>query len=398
MPLSCARCSCVLLVCLLNAGAAENAVGAKLTTLYSFGGGNDGRVPEAALLFGDGSNLFGTTAEGGGYGHCGTVFRLAPDGTETQLHDFNCSDAGVPTAPLISDSRGNLYGTAYSYGPYLVGGIFEIASDGTFKILHTFSGQNGDGANPGGALLADGKGHFYGTTNYGGLEPQNAGVVFGMTKNGTVTPLYSFSGGSDGANSNATLIADRAGNLYGTTQRGGLMSCSSSYGPGCGVVFKLSPKGKETVLHAFAGGADGIWPQSGLAADANGNLYGTTWEGGSSQYTYGCGTVYRITPKGKEKVLYAFTCGTDGTAPYASPLIDSKGTLFGSATHGGAYDEGTLFKISPGGRFNVLYSFTGGNDGTGPYAALVADTHGYLFGTTLYGGEYDYGIAFRLTP
>ena len=164
-----------------------------------------------------------------------------------------------------------------------------------------------------------------------------------------LAPLYTFTGRSDGGNSNATLIADKASNLYGTTQRGGSKSCSSSYGPGCGVAFKISPKGKETVLHTFAGGTDGIWLQSGLAADASGNLYGTTWEGGSTLYTYGCGTVFKITPKGEEQVLYAFTCGNDGSAPYASLLVDGSRNIYGTATHGGASGEGTVFRISPKG-------------------------------------------------
>lgn len=375
----------------------EAAAAFQLTTLHSFGSGDDGKVPEAAPLLGHGHNLYGTTAESGAYGTCGTVFRLAPDGTETQLHVFDCADAGVPEAPLISDGSGNLYGTAYSYGADRLGGVFEITAGGVFSILHTFTGISGDGANPGGALLEDRNGNFYGTTNYGG-GAQNAGIVFRMNGSGSVTPLYTFSGGSDGANSNATLIADKAGNLYGTAQRGGSMSCSSTYGPGCGVVFKLSPKGKETVLHTFAGGTDGIWPQSGLVADAAGNMYGTTIEGGIANgcVGYGCGTVYRITPKGDEQVLYAFQGGDDGLEPNASLLVDGNGNLYGTASHGGANGDGTVFKISAKGRFSVLYTFTGGNDGAGPYAGLTADKQGNLFGTTLYGGEYDYGVVFKL--
>ncbi|HLY05643.1 MAG TPA: choice-of-anchor tandem repeat GloVer-containing protein [Rhizomicrobium sp.] len=378
---------------------ATGAAAAHVRTLYSFGADNGGRVPEAAPIFGDGGNLYGTTSESGQSGTCGTVYRLAPDGTETQLHIFNCSEPGDPVAPLISDRNGNLFGTTYS-GIFLSGGIFEIASDGSYSLLYQFSGENGDGANPGGALL-ERNGQFYGTTNYGGGAP-NAGIVFRMAKGGTPVPIYTFSGGSDGANSNATLIADRKGNLYGTTQRGGSTGCSSSYGPGCGVVFRLSPKGKETVLHTFMGGVDGIWPQSGVVADADGNLYGTTWEGGSTLYTYGCGTVYRITPESEESVLHAFRCGKDGSAPYASLLVDAKGNVYGTATHGGNENAcaggcGTVFKITPDGRFSVLLAFVRGKDGSGAYSSLIEDRKGRLYGTTLYGGEYDYGVVFRLT-
>ena len=392
-----AACACCVF---FLGGAAPASAGARLTTLYSFGSsGSDGREPQAPPLLGDDGNLYGTTDESGETNTCGTVYRLAPDGTETVLHVFNCSEPGDPEAPLISDGRGNLFGTTYS-GTFLFGGIFEIASDGTYSLLYQFTGSNGDGANPGGALL-ERNGNFYGTTNYGGGAP-NAGIVFRMAKGGAPTPIYTFSGGSDGANSNATLIADKEGNLYGTTQRGGSTDCSSSYEPGCGVVFEVSPKGKETVLHTFAGGKDGIWPQSGLAADAQGNLYGTTWEGGSSLYTYGCGTVYKITPKGDESVIHAFRCGKDGSAPYASVLVDAKGNVYGTATHGGNENNcaggcGTVFKISPDGRFRVIYAFKGGNDGRGAYSALVADKRGRIYGATLYGGEYDYGVVFRLT-
>ena len=206
------------------------------------------------------------------------------------------------------------------------------------------------------------------------------------------TVLYSFAGSpSDGANPLAGLIADRAGNLYGTTGFGG----SSDFG----VVFKLAPNGTETVLHFFAGGpSDGRTPffSGGLIVDPAGNLYGTTFGGGASDF----GVVFMLAPNGTETMLHSFAGSpTDGASPQAGLIIDGAGNLYGTTANGGASDFGVVFKLAPNGTETVLHSFAGGpSDGAGPVAGLIADSAGNLYGTTSGGGASGFGVVFKLAP
>jgi uncharacterized repeat protein (TIGR03803 family) len=160
-------------------------------------------------------------------------------------------------------------------------------------------------------------------------------------------------------------------------------------------VFKVSKSGKETVLYNFNGAVDGSGPLSGLVLDAKGNLYGTTVNGGASN----AGTVYKLSQKGEKTVLYSFTGGTDGANPYAGLVIDAKGNLYGTTYAGGASGRfGTVFEVSQSGKETVLYSFTGGSDGANPYASLIMDTRGNLYGTTYDAGDWGVGTVFELTP
>jgi len=334
-------------------GAADAA---GFSVLYSFKGGSDGAFPFAGVIVDAGANLYGTTEAGGGAGcgksGCGTVFKIAPGGTET--------------------------------------------------VLYAFKGGS-DGDTPDGALLADAAGNLYGTTTYGGIDAcagNFCGTVFKVASNGTESLLHAFHGGSDGAFPNAALIADAAGNLYGTTESGGGTGCG---GLGCGTVFEIAANGTETVLHAFKGGADGEQPESRLIANTKGYFFGTTYYGGSSACLgLGCGTVFRMGPHGHESVLYAFQSGSDGEAPAANPLL-KQGDLFGTTTTGGlasagcAGSCGTVFKVAPDGSETVFYSFTGGSDGGNPYASLITDKTGYLFGTTFNAGLGS-GTVFSLSP
>ncbi len=211
--------------------------------------------------------------------------------------------------------------------------------------------------------------------------------------------LYTFTGGADGANpwDFNGLIRDEEGNLYGTTRGGGDVSGSCG---GCGVVFKLDPWGKETVLYSFTGGADGANPYAGLILDEEGNLYGTTVNGGTGTCSLfgietGCGVVFKLDPSGTETVLYNFTGGTDGSAPYAGLVRDREGNLYGTADSGGDTSGfcggllppgcGVVFKLTRDGKFTVLYTFTG-TDGAIPNG-VIRDEEGNLYGTTLYGGD-----------
>ncbi len=257
-----------------------------------------------------------------------------------------------------------------------------------FTVLHTF--ENTDGANPNAALIEDASGNLYSTTQYGG-KYQN-GTAFKLTPSGTLTTLHQFGYPStDGAQPMAPLVADANGNLYGTTYVGGkLCEGSNSGSAGCGVVFKIDPAGNESILYSFGTNPqDGANPPSGLILDSAGNLYGTTlsWNLHS--------TAYEISPSGAETILHSFPGGSDGILPYGSLVMDASGTLWGTTSAGGGTSAcvrgcGTVFKLqhtSSGWTETVTYQFTGGKDGGVPYAGLTYDpVHQVFYGTTRLGG------------
>lgn len=229
-------------------------------------------------------------------------------------------------------------------------------------------------------LTGDADGTFYGTTQRGGAY--NQGAVFKLDKKGHETVLYSFRGGTDGEWPNAVMLgAD--GNFYGTTYYGGNTGCEG----GCGTVFKLSPTGKETVLYAFTGGTDGGIPVGGVVQDSVGNLYGVALSGGNLGCNdgYGCGAVFEVDTAGTETVLHSFIGGNDGMWP-AGIIRDQEGNFYGSTTQGGQFNNGTVFKLDASGQEIVLYSFSGGADGGQPDAGVVLDASGNIYGSTSSGG------------
>jgi len=252
-------------------------------------------------------------------------------------------------------------------------------------VLHKFNGA--DGMFPEGPLAEDAAGNLYGAVPVG----VGNGAVYKMDKSGEETVLYTFSGGSDGGIPEGGVIIDSAGNLYGTTMDGGAGFGNSGYG----VVFKVDPAGNETVLHAFTSGSDGANPASALLLDAKGNLYGVTENGGSSECGgTGCGTAFELSPESgggwTENVLYAF-CSVagcaDGEEPLAGPLvIDSAGNLYGTTYFGGTADDGVVFELDAAGKETILHSFTGGSDGANPRAGVIMDSEGNLYGTAEEGG------------
>jgi uncharacterized repeat protein (TIGR03803 family) len=316
------------------------------TVLYSFTGGTDGAWPFGGLVRDEAGNLYGTTSIGGDLScSCGTVFKLDPTGKVTALHTFTGYpvDGAFPWA-VVSDKAGNLYGTTSSGGAYGDGIVFNLDPTGKEALLHTFTGGP-DGSFSLGDLILDGAGNLYGTTFYGGRGcGVGCGEVFKLSKTDKLTLLHSFTGTPDGQGPHAGVIRDAAGTLYGTTSFGGAH--------GWGTVFKLDKTGTETVLHSFTGGADGGRTRgSGLVRDAAGNLYGTTFSGGSgscqgSSYGAGCGVVFKVNKAGKETVLHRFT-GTDGAQPRAGLLRDAAGNLYGTTSKGGANGSGEVFKIAP---------------------------------------------------
>ena len=374
--------------------------------LYSFTGGRDGGDPATGLAFDQSGNAYGTTVTGGDFG-CGTVFQLTPSGghfTEKVLFSFDCFGSGKnPYGGVILDSAGNLYGTTVAGGS---GGI--CAGDGCGVVymlsnvggswhetpMYNFTGGD-DGFGPGGGLVSDGNGNFYGTTPDGGAS--GVGVVYQIspvTGGGwKQTVIHAFTGGNDGAvGSLGSLLIDQAGNLYGVSELGGAFSA--------GTAFRLSPvQGgwKMTTLYAFKGQPHAAFPYGGLIADANGNLFGTTYYGGAN----GMGAVFKLGRTGnKEVVLYSFKGGTDGSNPTSTLVFDAAGNLYGTTSMGGntGCDCGTIFELVPAHGERILHRFAETPDGGYPYYGLTPDPNGDLYGTTVSGGSATQGVVFKFTP
>jgi uncharacterized repeat protein (TIGR03803 family) len=330
------------------------------SVLHSFTGSPDGESP-GGLVFDQSGNLFGPTGYGGSNGD-GAIFELTASGTEKVIYSFSGgvdgnggTDGAYPNGPLVLDATANLYGTTIAGGAYDCeesgcGTVFELTPAGVETQLHAFTGEADDG-NPKGGLIRDAHGNLFGTTAAEEDLGPLPGSVFEITSEGDFATLYSFCGCKDGGSPYGNLVQDAKGDVYGTTYYGGKQSCYDDYQNGCGVVFKLTPHERETVRHKFGGKKDGVYPTTGLVADAQGNLYGTTPYGGDLSCTYGyiagCGVVFEIPKKGKEIVLHAFTGGADGGVPQAALLIDAKGNLYGTTTIGGANSEGVIFKLTP---------------------------------------------------
>jgi uncharacterized repeat protein (TIGR03803 family) len=420
---------------LLGAASAQ-----KESVLYSFctqTNCTDGANPSAGLVFDQKGNLYGTTSYGGAYNSsdcdhdynhgCGVVFKLDPAGKETVLHSFcaqvNCADGANPYAALIFDQKGNLYGTAWEGGAYNngcypgigCGIVFKITPEGKETVLYNFCAQLycTDGENPAAGLVFDQKGNLYGTTSNGGIfngcSDCGAGVVFKLTPKGKETVLHFFCSEwrcIDGRYPSGGLVSDLKGNFYGTAGSGGAY--------GYGVVFKLTPEGTYTVLYSFCAlynCPDGEYPSGALIFDQKGNLYGTTESGGA----LGGGTVFKLTLDGRETVLYGF-CKQNKCADGAWPgglIFDQKGNLYGTAAYGGdptcSNGCGVAFKLTPKGKYRILHSFCAQSnctDGEYPSAGLVFDEKGNLYGTASQGGvnnsncgdPFTCGVIFKLTP
>ena len=409
----------VLSFVLMTGIAAQPTQARSYKVLHAFTGSPDGALPYAGLVGDTAGNFYGTTFKGG-TGNCvdsdrikgcGVVFELDSSGKETVLYSFgNGADGAYPRAGLLLDATGNLYGTTALAGdltcnpPDGCGVVFEIATSGKETVLYTFHSESANGAGPDGGLIRDAAGNLYGTTNGGG--EYGLGVVFKLDAAGKETVLHSFIGNSagDGAYPIAGLVLDATGDLYGTTPQGG-RGCPGK--GGCGTVFKLDQAGMETVLHRFTGRRfppeDGETPYGGLVRDSEGNLYGTTYSGGSHVF----GTVFKLSAAGKVIVLHNFDPSSgDGGYPAAGLTRDKLGNSYGTTYQGGTSNKGTVFKVDKAGSETVLHSFTGGGAGANPYSGLVRSMNGNLYGTTWDGGSGSCsdgqragcGVVFMLTP
>lgn len=375
------------------------------TVLYSFCSKpkcGDGGYPRG-IIENKAGKFYGTTRNGGS--GWGTVFKLAPDGTERVLHSFagrkgdGCEPLGV-----VMDSNGNLFGDTYSCGSNSFGTVFEVTVDGAEKVLYSFCPQSGclDGQSPSGRVVVDSAGNVYGTTTYGGSTGYGQGTVFKVAPDGTETVIHSFgSVEMDGYYPLGGVTADAAGNLFGTAQ-GGVY--------GRGVVFKVATDNTESILYSFCARyscTDGADPTSSVIVDAAGNVYGTTYDGGAHhcRHHQRCGAVFKIAPDGSETVLYAFDFAKgDGTHPADSGLVmDARSDVYGTTPQGGGTGCGgegcgAAFEITPTGKERRLYSFcsqTNCSDGYNPLDGLVLFKD-VLYGTAAEGGAHGQGAVFSI--
>lgn len=386
-------CGVFLCVAMATASYAQTE-----SVLYSFTGLSDGSEPTASLTMNNG-NFYGTTYAGGlGYG---TVFELSPNGTggwnETTLYTFcqlaNCADGENPIyATLIFDSQGNLYGTASGGGANGDGVVFELINSGgtwTESILHNFTGAP-DGANPGSGLVMDSAGNLYGLAFAGGTG-NGKGCIFELSPSGstwTEQVIY------DIISTHTGLTLGPTGNLYGMTY---------------GTIFQLTPNGKggwvSTVLYTFNSAdaaTEGSDPTGSMVFDSAGNLYGATLEGGANNV----GVIFKLTPaqtgSWTETLLYSFggttKFGANAASPWAGVIFDTKGNMYGTTKAGGVKNAGAVYELAAGknGSYTerIVFNFDG-EDGAEPKSSLVMDSSGYLYGTTYGGGKDGDGAVFE---
>jgi uncharacterized repeat protein (TIGR03803 family) len=396
-----------------------------LTVLHTFTGGADGGEPQAGLAMDRAGNLYGTTKDGGigrdqyectedgeFYG-CGTLYKLSHHGSSwvfNLLYQFTTVDGAVPVQAVTIGPNGSVYGPTTYGGPscppyfYGCGTIFNASPGPTFRVsvlapwfetvLFAFPGLGQGGPNPS-SVTFDTAGNIYGTTPYG---PFNFGDIYELThsRSGwTENILYNFTGGADGELP-TSVIFDPAGNLYGATSRGGNNGCSF----GCGTIFQLTPSGSgwtKTILHTFNPATDGGYPGA-VVRDQAGNLYGM-----AAASAYGePGNVWELSPAEGGwtfTVLYWFATSVyNGSAALA---MDASGNLYGVTAYGGTYSNGNVFKLarSEGGwTYTDLYDFTGGNDGCHPLGSVTLDADGNIYGTTSDCGADGGGTVYKLAP
>jgi uncharacterized repeat protein (TIGR03803 family) len=381
--------------------------------LYSFADGVDGGGPNGGLVFDASGNAYGTTHFGGndscggqGGGGCGVVFELSPTTSggwsETPLYVFqDSSDGGFPNAGVILDKSGDILGTGSTGGSLACsigcGVVYELGkgSGWTETVLHAFDGS--DGEFPNATLLRNANGTLYSTTWYGGGSGN--GTVFSLApargSGWKESVLYSFQGTTDGSAPAGGVVADRAGNLYGTTYK--------YDGDNDGVAFELRKHAawKYSVLYSFTNNGGGEDPYAGMIMPVEGKLYGTAIESGPNDGGVAFELVLGTKHQWTEKALHAFGAPGDGNAPYGGVIADKRGNLYGTTVFGGANNAGTVYELtqSKSGQWKekILYSFAGGSDGQYPSGSLTLDATGNLYGATSNGGQNGYGTVFEIT-
>ena len=393
---------------------AQAATGITFTNLYSFGANDNatGKYPTEGLTLSTDGNFYGVTATGGA-NFTGTVFQLASGGVVNAIYTFSAvsgnntnSDGATPAGPLAVDASGNLYGVCQIGGPNGSGTIFEVSSTGAFSVLYTFSSYSG-GIYPSGSLVIGSDGSLYGTASSGGAN--GSGVVYKLTpSSGAYTVLHSFAAqnssddNTDGV-SPSGLVAGPDGNLYGTTPSGGANNS--------GTIYDVSTSGDFTTLYTFTAvtkvdgntsNGDGKSPNSTVAFDTGGDLFGTAQTGGANN----TGTVYELSAAGQFTSLYSYSStsnqeNANGANPQSGLIAASDGNFYGTTEYGGSNGKGVIYKISPAGVETTLHTFNGdagsGNtDGSNPESTLTIGSDGDLYGTTHMGGSDEHGVLFKI--
>ena len=371
-----------IFVTLLLVIAASVVQAQTFSVLYNFGSntGDPSRPAYSGIVAqGRDGNLYSTAPAGGTC--CGAVFQITPAGKLKNIHNFNGSndDGAFPQGGVTLGTDGNFYGTTYEGGSVTAGAVFKVTSSGTYTTLYSFTGGK-DGAYPYAPPVEGNDGNFYGTTTAGGNTTvcgSGCGTIYKITPAGVLTTLYQFDI-THGYEPYGPLVLGTDGNFYGTTPAGTTANA--------GVVFKISPAGKFTLLFSFDS-THGETPFGGLVQGADGNFYGTTIYGGSA----GGGVVFKITPSGKLTVLHNINGTTDGARPYGGLVLASDGNFYGANSNGGTVNSncsngcGTVFKITPKGVYSVLYKFDY-TTGATPYVTPFQHTSGLVYGDSQVGG------------
>jgi len=376
--------------------------------IYSFACEDDGEYADTDLVIDSTGNLYGTTVLGGEFGG-GTVWQLTPSDTgwaHTVLYSFTGgADGGEPYKGVTLDAQGNIYGTAVTGGSGGCEGGCGVAykltnSGGTWTqtVIHSFTGGN-DGSGPGSGLTIDQHGNLYGMAPTGGAD--GLGVIFQLhpdqTGHWTLKVIHTFTGGTDGATGSAGRLVLRGGHLYGAATAGG------AYGKGTAFELTPTPTGEWDfkTIYSFKGQPDAGFPYGGLIFDPAGNAYGTTYYDGANNL----GSVYELSPSSvgewKEEVLYSFRSGTDGNSSIGNLVFGRPGNLYGTTSEGGL-GSGTIFGLTPQPdgtwRERVAHRFQGPPDGAYAYNGMVADGAGNFYGATVHGGADDEGAIYKFTP
>jgi uncharacterized repeat protein (TIGR03803 family) len=393
----------VVLALALTAGASTEKV------VWDFKGGSDGSGPWSNYFISDAKgNLYAATAAGGTYG-AGTVFMLSPTGKETILYEFKGQSNGDGTGPhghLTFDAKGNIYGTTQGGGTNGTGTVYKLSpktgGGWTEKVIYTFSATGADGTGPSAGMTIAADGTMYSTTPDGGAF--GAGTVFSLKKTSTgwkQTVIQNLNGSSNGGYPYEGLMMDAAGNLYGAAPTGGAS--------GQGVIYRLSRTKKgwaDKVLHSFTnanGDGSGLY-WIDLISDTSGNIYGATSFGGTNGTGMVWELVYSETKKSySERILYEFGASGsgDGNNPYGGLAMDSEGNLYGTTLYGGTSNIGTSYKLTKDGKTwkeTILHTFAGANDGAQSTGNPYIDAKGRVWGMTETGGTSDLGVVYRITP
>ncbi len=387
--------------------ATTSAHAASASVIYSFEGGSDGEYADTDLVMDASGNIYGTTVQGGQHAS-GTVWELSPNGgsyTHTVLYSFTgSSDGAQPYKGVTVDAQGNLLGTTVTGGGGLCEGgcgvVYKLTKNGnTWKqsVIYTFAG-GGDGSGPGAGLTIDELGNVYGTTPTGGVNGQ--GTIYELSPKGQdwkFKVIHAFTG-ADGIGGSAGRLTPSNGSFYGTATSGGVSDAGTAY------VLTPNDKGKwkYKVIYQFLGTPGAGFPYGGLTFDATGNAFGTTYYDGAND----AGSVYELTPRDhglwKEKLLYSFQNNTDGNSPISTLAADADGNLYGTTSAGGQLNDGTIFRMAQKGRRwieTIQHNFAGApGDGASPYSGMVSDGHGHFFGATTEGGADDEGAIYEFTP